>query len=104
MVARDGEGVGAEVEQRWYLGVYFLDDGGLSVEVPVLSSGVGRLDVDEEEVVVVPVRLQRLELAGDALALFEQLHSREAGEALVHWVARDGRGVEVVGLVERGEG
>ena len=98
------EGVGAEVEQARYLGVYFLYDRGFSVEVSVLASGVGRLDVDEEEVVVVPVRLQRLELTGDAFALFEELHAGEAGQALVHRVAGDGGGVEVVGLVEGGEG
>ena len=78
-----------------YLGVHFLYHGGLPVEVPVLACGVGRLDVDEEEVVVVPVRLQCLELAGDAFALLQEMHAGEAGEALVHRVARDGGGVEL---------
>src|SRR5215213_9938312 len=74
VVARDGEGVGAEVEQHGYLGVYLLEHGGLPVEVPVLTCGVCGLDVDEEEVVVVPVRLQGLELSGDAFALLQELH------------------------------
>src|SRR5829696_70665 len=104
MVAGDGQGIGAEVEQARYLGVYFLYHRGLSVEVSVLASGVGRLDVDKEEVVVVPVRLQRLELTGDAVAFFEELHAGQAGQALVHRVAGDGGGGEVVGLVEGGEG
>src|SRR5215213_7613630 len=90
VVACDGEGVGAEVEQHGYLGVYLLDHGGLPVEVPVLTCGVCGLDVDEEEVVVVPVRLQGLELSGDAFALLQELHPGEAGQSLVHRVARDG--------------
>jgi hypothetical protein len=60
--------------------------------------------VDEEEVVVVPVRLQGLELSGDAFALLQELHPCEAGQSLVHRVARDGGCVKLIGLLERGEG
>src|SRR3712207_226729 len=104
VVACNGEGVGAEVQQHGYPGVYFLDHGGLPVEVPVLACGVCGLDVDEEEVVVVPVRLQGLEFSGDAFALLQELHPGEAGQSLVHRIARDSGRVELVGLLERGEG
>src|SRR5919106_749739 len=99
----DGEGVGAEVEQHGYPGVYLLDHGGLPVEVPVLACGVCGLDVDEEEVVVVPVRLQGLELSGDAFTLLQELHPGKAGQSFVHRVARDGGRFKPVGRLERGE-
>ncbi len=57
---------GLQVVQRFEQRVELLQRRDLRLEVAVLAGGVGALEVDEEEVEVVPVLAQRRDLVGEA--------------------------------------
>ena len=60
-------------------------------EVAVFAGAVGVLVVQEEEVVLVPDLLQRIDLLGQRGAGVEDVHADEPGQALVHRVDGDAR-------------
>ena len=72
----------------------------LAREVAVLAGGVGRLVVDEEEVVVVPVLAHGGDLRRERVPCVEHVHANEAREPAIHRVGRDGGGAQLPELRE----
>jgi hypothetical protein len=66
MVAGDDQHIRVELEQLGQGLIDAFDDVDLAVEVAVFAVAVGLLDMDEEEVVVVPGALDRFEFIARA--------------------------------------
>ena len=103
VVAGDGHHVGAHGHELGDDGVEGLDGRHLGVEVAVLAGGVGRLVVEEEQVVVVPVLLEEHDLLVDRGRRADRVHAHQAADAPVHRVDGDGRGPQAVALLDGGQ-
>ena len=68
----------------------------LGVEIAVLACGVGRLVVDEEEVVVIVNLVQGIDLIGKGRAGWNNVHAAHRGQSTVHGVGGDSGGVQAV--------
>jgi hypothetical protein len=102
VVAGGDEDVGLEGHDLRHGGVEFLGPLHLRIEVAVFAGAVGVLEVDEEEVVLVPVLFENLHLLVERLGMAEDVHADELGEALVHRVDGDRGGAEAVDLFVAG--
>ncbi len=104
MVAGDHQDIGIQIHQLGQGGVQLFDDFDLAVEVAVFAHAVGFLDVDEDEVVVVPDSLCCREfILGVAALDFDHVHPDQFGNAAVHRIAGDAGGLEVVGILVGGQ-
>ena len=99
VVAGDDEDIGAEGLDAGDHPVEFLDALHLLRERAVLAGGVGVLEVEEEEVVVLPAGGQGVDLLVEGVGRADQRHADEPGEPLVHRVDGDRRRAEPVELL-----
>ena len=98
MVAGDYEDVGVELQKGRDEGVQLLQRADLGVKVAVFACGVGGLVVDVEEVVLAVVSMQGLHLVGEGGTGVDDVHAQRVGQAPVHGVRGNGRGVQAVGI------
>ena len=104
VVSGYGHHVRAHVKQARDALVQFLKRTHLSVEIAVLPRRVGRLVVQEEEIVIVPMFGQCVQFGVEVASGGDDGHSEQAGDAPVHRVGGDRARVQVVPLPYRGPG
>ena len=103
VVAGDDEHVGLQGHDPRHAGVELFGAFHLGVEVAVLAGAVGVLEVDEEEVVLRPVLFEHVHLLVERLGVADDVHADESGEALVHRIDGDRRGLEAVDFFVAGQ-
>ena len=91
VVAGADQHVGLEGHDPRDAAVNFLGPLHLGVEVAVFARAVGVFEVDEEEVVVVPILFEHLHLLVERLGLADNIHADQSGQALVHRIDGDRR-------------
>ncbi len=97
MVPGDGQHIRLEREQGRKNPIDRFNVAGLALEIAVLSQAVHLLDVNEEVVEFIPVRVGRLELVGWGLPFkLQHAHPNDVGYAPVHRVDGDRRSVQPI--------
>ena len=101
VVTRNCEHRWLELHQPAQLAVDLFDDGRLPCKVPVFTSAVGSLDVNEGEIKVFPSGAEGGKFLGRAFTLkFKDLHADQFGGASVHRISRNACRIQAVTRTE----
>lgn len=103
VVAGADEHVGLESHNPRHTGVDFFGASHLRLEVAVLAGAVGVFEMNEEEIVLRPIRFEHGHLLVECLGIAEDVHAHEPRETLVHRIHGDRTGAQAVDFVVTGE-
>ena len=79
--------------------IEFFDASDLFREVTIFTRAIGVLEVDEEEIVRVPILFQDIDLLLQRLSLANNIHPDESRETFVHGINCNGCRSEAVNLL-----
>jgi hypothetical protein len=106
MVSGDGEHLGLELKQLRQELVEELDLSYLTVEIPIFTGWVGLLEMEIEEVELLPALLQSPQFAFRGILLpfdGEHLHPDQVGDPLIHGITGYAGRVELIDLGHGGK-